>query len=88
MKEYKKPAMMALSLSANDALCSTCTIKTRFPELDGIADWLNKMYGGEDNLLTPTDKYFAMTENCEEKVDFDDYCKFTTNDTGATLFTS
>lgn len=83
MKAYVKPAMMALSISANDALCA-CTIKPEDQMFqDIINDWgivdLNS-----DNKITGRDfadgLYFTTAEeSCGNgyKINIEGYCKFT-----------
>ena len=87
MKHYQKPAMLALSLSANDMLCSgTCDIKTRDnPEYSD----LDKLWGDGNGLFTEEEArskgLFGLTEECD--FGLDNYCKYTANDNMA-LFTS
>lgn len=82
MKVYQKPAMLALSLSANDALCA-CANKpgeTMFEDI--VADWnLTDITG--DGSVTKADfgngKYFASAkDSCGEDhlITFTEYCKF------------
>lgn len=86
MKTYVKPAMMALSISANDQLCGGCDIGTRgnlhYKDLDD-------KFGDGDGTLTEQEAknhgLFGALENCD--VDVGNYCKFTANDDRA-LFTS
>lgn len=86
MKEYKKPVMMALSISANDQLCGGCQIGTRnnpdYIDLDSII-------GDGDGLFTDDEAkaagMFGTDEQCENP--YDKYCKFTSNGNLA-LFTS
>lgn len=83
MKTYVKPAMMALSISANDALCA-CTNKPGDPLFeDMIIEQGLKDITGDDNV-TKADfakgKYFASPDDsCGEQyiVKCDIYCKFT-----------
>lgn len=87
MKEYKKPAMMALSLSANDSLC-VCDIKTRYSN-DYFIKILTEKFGGSDSLLDPSDNVFTSEESCANFLDgaiIDGYCKF--NAEGGVIFTS
>lgn len=92
MKEYTKPAMMALSLSANDMLCSgTCTVKTKtdseFLDLikSPIAGWGdngNGYYDKDDSA-----KIFSTGDGCSTP--YEKYCKFSGADEGLSqLFTS
>lgn len=88
MKTYVKPAMMALSISANDMLCTSCDIKTRDSE-DYFIGILTKKYGGSDGLLDPSDNVFTSEENCTNMADDllpDTYCKFSA--VGGMIFTS
>lgn len=83
MKTYVKPAMMALSISANDALCA-CTNKPGDPLFDDmIIEQGLKDITGDDNV-TKADfakgMYFASPEDScgqDHIVDCDIYCKFT-----------
>lgn len=78
MKVYQKPKMLTLSLSANDMLCSGCTIGTRNTN-DPFLQYLTQLYGGDDGLLDPNDPVFgASAEGCSVIVDL--YCKFGPND--------
>lgn len=83
MKTYVKPAMMALSISANDALCA-CTNKPGDPLFDDmIIEQGLKDITGDGNVTKADfakDKYFASPDDsCGEQyiVDCDIYCKFT-----------
>lgn len=86
MKTYVKPAMMALSISANDQLCGGCDIGTRgnlhYKDLDD-------KFGDGDGTLTEQEAknhgLFGTLEDCDMGVE--NYCKFTANDNRA-LFTS
>ena len=87
MKEYKKPAMMALSLSANDMLCGDCNVKTRFTEdpfiLKLAAEWGKG--GNIPDILDPGDNVFGTGETgCS--IELDTYCKY--GPTGQIIFTS
>lgn len=90
MKTYEKPKLMVLSISANDALCSTCTLKTR---IEGdVSGTLLDLVGGDKNGngifdRGDTENYFASTEACQDQLNVTGYCKFTTAD-GQMLFTS
>lgn len=83
MKKYEKPTMMLLSVSANDALCGTCSPGARMTE-DQYLTWLGDMG------LVSTDNLFLQNEGCQDPIDKYlvggvQYCKFT----GANqLFTS
>lgn len=80
MKTYEKPKLIALSLAANDMLCSGCTAATR-GSTDAFMQYLNTNYGGADGLLDPSDfgeNVFASNEGCQEtQTVFESYCKFT-----------
>lgn len=95
MKEYKKPAMMALSISANDALCYGCSAKTRFDtDLSTLLEI--EILGKYDDGFFTWDEaasvgaFASATDSCSKiEVDFSQYCKFTAADEGLTqLFTS
>lgn len=84
MKEYKKPAMLALSISANDMLCSGCADhQLRDDEMfKGVM--LDKKYDFNNNGTFDKDDYaklFAATDtepsSCNQVVDYNGYCKFT-----------
>lgn len=92
MKQYQKPQLVALSLSANDMLCAGCTAATRNPT-DPFLQILNANYGGADGMLDPTDfgaSAFSSGEPCTEVVSgFESYCKFSAAEQGMPqLFTS
>lgn len=92
MKTYVKPAMMALSISANDMLCSgTCEVKTR-DSTDSFIQSLNKMWGagGENNdILDPGDRVFGNATDCDPERILEGYCKYTASDDSLIqLFTS
>lgn len=83
MKTYVKPAMMALSISANDALCA-CQNKPGDVMFDDmiIEQGLKDITG--DGKVTKDDfgkdKYFASSEDsCGEGyiLPYTEYCKFT-----------
>lgn len=88
MKKYQKPAMLALSLSANDTLCSTCGVKTRFEP--ALSENL------EQDYLDGVNDGFFTEEEAREAGLFDDgsmcskitfYCKFVSTSENM-LFTS
>ena len=88
MKIYEKPKLMVLSISANDALCTGCSIRTR-----GDAQWSIFDPSG-DGLLTKDEAnsvgLFGSNEDdlgsaCSAVVD--GYCKFNGTDP-ALVFTS
>lgn len=81
MKEYKKPVMMALSISANDQICGGCAVTTR-----NNTDWILMLNGidkiwvkdqNNDNAISPdeTNLFAESGEDCE--VWYKNYCKFT-----------
>ena len=78
--------MMALSISANDMLC-TCSVKTRDSD-DANIKQLTEWYGSNGEypgLLDPTDKVFGQKEDdCVNVVEA--YCKYGPN--GMIIFTS
>ena len=83
MKTYVKPAMMALSISANDALCA-CQYKpgdSLFEDM--IIEQGLKDITGDDSVTKAdfaTGKYFASPDDsCGEQyiVKCDIYCKLT-----------
>lgn len=86
MKEYKKPAMMALSLSANDMLCGDCNVKTRFTDDPFIKKWTEDFGAGGNvpGVLDPGDNVFGAGEDCS--IELDTYCKY--GPTGQIIFTS
>lgn len=78
MKAYVKPAMMALSISANDQLCGSCTFSTRENKDDFLiylgnpeANW-NDVNGNE--ILEPGESaIFGHGEDCD--FEYAGYCK-------------
>lgn len=80
MKAYVKPAMMALSISANDMLCSgTCEVTTRDSKNSFIQN-LNSMWGiggNDDSILDPEDKVFGNATDCDPNRILEGYCKYT-----------
>lgn len=87
MKKYQKPAMLELSITANDQLCGGCEIGTRndprYRDLDLILGY------NKDGVFTKEEAeeigMFGKDEDCENPYDL--YCKFTSNGNLA-LFTS
>lgn len=81
MKNYEKPKLMVLSVSANDALCA-CGTKTRFEHVFDIFDKDGNGHFGPEDDLSP-----LLTEDvsCESTKGFESYCKFTAANT---IFTS
>ena len=86
MKKYQKPAMLELSITANNQLCGGCEIGTRndprYKDLDSIV-------GNNDGLFTEKEAeaigLFGTNEGCEKP--YEQYCKFTSNG-NLSLFTS
>lgn len=83
MKAYVKPAMMALSISANDALCA-CTIKPEDQMFQDIIDTWGIVDQNSDDKITGSDFadgfYFTTAEvSCGDqyKIALEGYCKFT-----------
>ena len=94
MKKYQKPAMLALSLSANDNLCGTCSYSTRenkdslyvvglIPEVD----WVD---GNNDGVIGPGESNLFANQLDTCVIDYGEYCKFTAADEigSQTVFTS
>ncbi len=88
MKTYEKPKLMVLSISANDALCTGCSIRTR-----GDASW-SIFDPNWDGVLTRDEAnnvgLFGSNEDesggsCSAVVE--GYCKFNGTDP-ALVFTS
>lgn len=91
MKQYTKPAMMVLSLSANDMLCSGCVVKLMDDDFgqillgsgfdttgDGRITWEDfspNLFGAGELQCSATDPLLEA------------YCKFTSNN-GATAIWS
>lgn len=80
MKAYVKPAMMALSISANDMLCGSCTAKTREDSdlNEGLkwflgTDWNDK---NSDNIVQDgeTSVLFDFEDSCSRP--YNGYCKY------------
>ena len=82
MKAYVKPAMMALSISANDALCSTCAVKTRFEPAISEDFEMNYLNGVNDGIFTEEEAksvgLFDAGPACTKIID--QYCKFVSVD--------
>ena len=83
MKTYVKPAMMALSISVNDALCA-CTIKPEDPMFEDIIDIWGIVDLNSDGKITGSDfangLYFTTAEvscGADHKINIEGYCKFT-----------
>ena len=94
MKTYVKPAMMALSISANDMLCGNCTKPTRndmgwILALDGLDFGEGKILvkdSNNDGAISESEtNLFAADEDC--RVTYENYCKFSGAD-DVKVFTS
>ncbi len=83
MKVYEKPKLMVLSVSANDALCSSCQVGTRNNELSSLFD------EDGDGVFSPGEGglFVDAGDNCTVPTDYLGYCKFSGAD-GYKLFTS
>lgn len=84
MKAYVKPAMMALSISANDMLCTSCTVKTKDDKvLSGILDDYFKT-DGSDGIFSKEEadrvKAFGPAGDCDNSMQMYEYCKYTATD--------
>ena len=77
MKNYEKPKLMVLSVSASDALCSGCDDTVR--NNNELRDFYGAYYGDATLPLTDDElnNLFAANEPCNEKVYNTEYCKFT-----------
>lgn len=83
MKTYVKPAMMALSISANDALCA-CQNKPGDSLFEDMIRDMGLTDITDDGKVTKDDfgkdKYFASSkDSCGEGyiLPYTEYCKFT-----------
>lgn len=91
MKAYVKPAMMALSISANDQLCGSCTFSTRENQdkfLIYLGDSVAKWNDDGDEILEPGESaIFGHGEDCD--LEYVGYCKHAAVKTGSQqVFTS
>ena len=81
MKAYVKPAMMALSISANDMLCTSCTVKTR--ENKVLSGMLDDHFNtdGSDGIFSEAEAdsvgAFGPAGDCENPMQMYEYCKYT-----------
>lgn len=77
MKAYVKPAMMALSISANDQLCGSCTFSTREnKDIFSIYLTIPKAEWNDDGdgILEPGESaIFGHGEDCD--FEYAGYCK-------------
>lgn len=84
-KTYEKPRLVALSLSGNDLLCSTCAFDVIGENADqGLLDMF-EAFG-----ITITSNSFATSEGCSMQIDdslVSGYCKFNGAD-NMTVFNS
>ena len=79
MKTYEKPRLIALSISGNNMLCSTCPTDVIGSNGDqGIQRIFRDLYG----ISELTEQHFASGESCSESipVSIEKYCKFTAAD--------
>ena len=91
MKTYVKPAMMALSISANDALCEGCSETTRDKAPAWLYDFFNQNGFGDTNgngILDGDDApgLFSVAESCDKQT-LENYCKHNPSDSNR-VFTS
>ena len=94
MKVYQKPAMLVLSISANDMLCGNCTAKTRIDkDLNSALQAFFNVKGGwtdenGDGIVGDGEtNLFDDTASCGSY--YEGYCKFTGAENGLQqLFTS
>lgn len=88
MKEYTKPAMMALSISANDMLCGCGDPLKDSGFNENLLKWYDR---NSDGRLDDKDfdlGTFGAERECDQTPDdFAMYCKFTAND-GKAIFWS
>lgn len=90
MKTYQKPALLALSLSANDKLCNGCSAQTRFDS--ALNSFLIDFFGDNDSdgIFEYEDamaKGLFDDGSCANQFEYEGYCKFTGAD-DQILFTS
>lgn len=75
MKTYEKPRLIAMSLSGNNTLCSSCEIDIVGP---------NETYPGLGEMLKDLGVTFSIGDSCETTDSMvDAYCKFTAQDSGS-----
>lgn len=82
-KNYTKPAMAVLSVSANDMLCSGCGTPIEDTVGKTLVQW---GFDRDGNGKVEWDDFgteaFGSTEQCEEPpFGLENYCKHTLNDT-------
>lgn len=84
MKAYVKPAMMALSISANDMLCGSCSYSTRenkdylatYKGLKGV-EWDDT--NGDGVIGRNESNLFGQSDDCDYKI-AGMYCKYASAD--------
>ena len=80
MKEYRKPAMMALSISANDMLCSGCPEGNRLKD-PVFQDMLKPFYqdANNDGKIDQGEvgNDFVQDACTQTREEFEIYCKHT-----------
>lgn len=73
MKTYEKPKLIALSISGNDMLCSTCAVDIIGDNMD---DDFRSTYG--DFISDPSQAFGEEDQACADKPwKVSGYCKFT-----------
>ena len=85
MKEYKKPAMLALSISANDMLCSGCADHKLRDDVTFRGIMAGEGYDSNNNGTLDKEEYAnlfaeadgASTSPCAKVIKYEEYCKFT-----------
>lgn len=79
MKTYEKPELIALSISGNNMLCSTCPRDVIGNNGDLNIQRIFRDFYGISEL---TEQHFASGEECLIKIDVsvEAYCKFTAAD--------
>ena len=81
MKAYQKPAMLVLSISANDMLCGNCTKPTRnnmgwILELNLLPN-INVSDKNNDGAISEdeTNLFASGEKGCD--ISYESYCKYT-----------
>ena len=89
MKNYEKPKLRVLSFTANDALCTSCSVATRFDT--ATSTLIESLFPGQvtaDFFFTPDEAtavgLFKDSTECNNS--YGGYCKFIPD--GNSLFTS
>ncbi len=93
MKVYQKPAMLVLSISANDMLCSSgCTVQTRHNKEISLALEAYFNVPNSDGFFTREEAgeaFASSADSCTSMVEYQNYCKFNASQQGMQqLFTS